>query len=265
MKLRAFLVDAFTKRVFGGNPAAVVLLESTLPDGVLLSVAKENAQPETAFILPLGDGSFNLRWFTPDMEMDLCGHATLASAHVLFSHQNYSGNIITFRTHSGVLSVRQSSESTYEMDFPLREASPATLPQEILDSLNIKPSEVYKARDYLLVYKRESDIANLVVEKAILDEINIDPGGVIVTAPGDSCDFVSRYFTPQATIMEDPVTGSAHCTLAPYWAAKLRKDSLSARQISERGGELLCKVEEERLIITGEAITYSESTIYLNI
>jgi len=261
MVLQAFQVDAFTDKTFSGNPAVVVMLEERLSDTMLKEIAQENAVSETAFILPDGP-DFSLRWFTPDIEMDLCGHATLASAHILFTWYKYKEAEIIFNTTSGVLSVKRDGDM-YAMNFPIREAVKALLPQEIHDSLNIKPLEIYKARDYLLVYAKQEEIEMIDIERSVFDEININPGGVIVTAPGIDCDFVSRYFTPQATILEDPVTGSAHCTLAPYWAKKLKKNILVAKQISSRGGNIYCTLEEDGVIIKGSAVIFSKSEIYL--
>lgn len=259
MNLRAFQVDAFASGVFSGNPAVVVLLEESLGDDILMKIARESFVPETAFLLEDNEG-YILRWFTPDIEMDLCGHATLASAHVLFTELGYPLEKIVFKTKSGDLTVIRDGEM-YEMDFPLREGERATLPIEIYDSLSIKPVEVFKARDYMLVYSRRSEVENIEIDRPVFDEININPGGVIITAPGEDCDFVSRYFTPQATILEDPVTGSAHCTLAPYWSKRLGKETLHAKQISSRGGVIYCTVTPERVKLKGKAVTYSESRL----
>ncbi|GAB1473030.1 PhzF family phenazine biosynthesis protein [Bacteroidota bacterium] len=259
MNLRAFQVDAFASGVFSGNPAVVVLLEESLGDDILMKIARESFVPETAFLLEDNEG-YILRWFTPDIEMDLCGHATLASAHVLFTELGYPREKIVFKTKSGDLTVIRDGEM-YEMDFPLREGERATLPIEIYDSLSIKPVEVFKARDYMLVYSRRSEVENIEIDRPVFDEININPGGVIITAPGEDCDFVSRYFTPQATILEDPVTGSAHCTLAPYWSKRLGKETLHAKQISSRGGVIYCTVTPERVKLKGKAVTYSESRL----
>jgi len=261
MRLHSFQVDAFTKTIFCGNPAAVVMLSENLPDTTLLQIAKENAVSETAFLLP-DQNTYILRWFTPDLEMDLCGHATLASAHILFTEFGYSQDQILFKTASGELKVSRQ-EDLYIMDFPQRESEKATLPIEIYDSLNIKPHEVFKARDYMLVYKSQEEIENIHINRSIIDEINIDPGGVIITAPGKECDFVSRYFTPQSTIFEDPVTGSAHCTLAPFWAIKTGKNSMFAKQLSERGGSIHCIIAEDRVILKGNAVTYSKGEIFI--
>jgi len=262
MKIVSYQVDSFTNEVFSGNPAVVVLLDEPLEDNLLKLIARENAAPETAFVLRK-DGLINLRWFTPDIEMDLCGHATLASAHVLFHELDWEGDEILFETLSGRLSVQREG-SHYLMSFPIREGVPSVLPEEIFDSLSIKPREVYKARDYMLVYSSQEEIERIEINRSIFDEININPGGVIITAPGKEHDFVSRFFTPQATILEDPVTGSAHCTLAPYWSKRLKKSVLRARQVSQRGGDLECRMEESFLVIKGQAVTYSKSEIFIN-
>ena len=261
MKLQSYQVDSFTDKIFCGNPAVVVVLDEQLPDDILKLIARENAAPETAFIIRQGE-EYWLRWFTPDIEMDLCGHATLAAAHILFTELAYPNETIFFRTVSGILKV--SREGTYYlMDFPMREGVTASLPEEILDSLNIKPKEVYKARDYMLVYPSQREIELIEINRSIFDEINLNTGGVIVTAPGDNCDCVSRFFTPQATILEDPVTGSAHCTIAPYWGKRLRKETIHAKQLSSRGGEMQCTLAEERVIIRGTAVTYSKAEFYI--
>ena len=248
-----YQIDAFTNTIFGGNPACVVPLKSWLPDETLLKITQENAVAETAFFVAKED-KFHLRWFTPEVEMDLCGHATLATAHCLYAHLGYSKKIIYFETVSGQLKVR-CEKGFYKMEFPTREGIPTVLPASILNALNIAPKEVYKSRDYLLVYEAQKDVESIVIERSIFDKINLDPGGVIVTAPGNTCDFVSRFFTPQASILEDPVTGSAHCTLVPYWAKKFRKKEMKALQISERGGEIECIYNEENIVLSGSAIT----------
>lgn len=263
MELRSFQADAFTDEVFKGNPAAVVMLNEPIPDELMLKIAAENNLPETAFILKEGVG-YRLRWFTPDIEMDLCGHATLASAHILFSEAGYSEKVITFYTQSGELLVnREFNGETpfYTLNFPVRRAQLATLPHEISESLSIMPLQVYKARDYMLVYASQVDVATLEFDRAIIDKINLGTAGVIVTSQGEDCDFVSRFFTPGATLFEDPVTGSAHCTLVPFWSEKLEKGSFFARQISSRGGKLYCEMHGERVLIKGSAVTYSSSII----
>ena len=205
-----------------------------------------------------------MRWFTPDIEMDLCGHATLATAHCLYTHLQYKKNVIHFETLSGRLRV-YCEEGFYRMQFPSREGVPAVLPKAIAKALNIIPKEVYKSRDYLLVYASQTDIESIEIERSIFDKINLDPGGVIVTAPGTTHDFVSRYFTPQATILEDPVTGSAHCTLIPYWSKKLQKKEMNALQISKRGGQIGCVYNKNKVSVSGSAITYNESVLTVKI
>lgn len=255
MKLNLYQIDAFTDKMFGGNPACVVPLTEWLPDDLLLKIAQENAVPETAFFVDKGD-KIHLRWFTPDIEMDLCGHATLATAHCLKSILNYPHNEILFETLSGDLSV-YIVDDVYYLDFPSRMPVVAELPETIKQAFSIQPKEVYKARDYLLVYDKEQDIATIKIDRQLFDQINIAPGGVIVTAKGDDCDFVSRFFTPQASILEDPVTGSAHCSLIPFWSARLGKEELLAMQISDRMGELQCRNKGDRVIIGGKAKTYA--------
>ena len=261
MNLPIFQIDAFSDKVFGGNPACVVPLENWLKDEVLLKIAQENAVAETAFFVRRG-GNFHLRWFTPDIEMDLCGHATLATAHCILSELKLESEKVIFETLSGELEVSLKKES-YLMDLPRRDPISTSLPNEIKNSLNIQPVEVLKSRDYLLVYKNQKEIEDVVVNREIFDQININPGGVIITAKGDHYDFVSRFFTPQATILEDPVTGSAHCTLTPYWSKILNKNIMNAQQISKRKGELICELKKERVKISGKAITYSKGNLII--
>ncbi|WP_034669587.1 PhzF family phenazine biosynthesis protein [Chryseobacterium populi] len=254
MKLELYQIDTFTDELFRGNSACVVPLKSWLPDEILIKIARENAVAETAFFIDKGK-EIQLRWFTPEIEMDLCGHATLATAHCLLSILNYPNKEMVFDTKSGKLTVT-FRDNLYYLDFPSRMPEASSLPDIIAKSLNIQPREVFKSRDYLLVYDSEDDIKNIKIERPIFDLINLDPGGVIVTAKGINSDFVSRYFTPQATILEDPVTGSAHCSLIPFWAERLSKQNLSAIQLSERCGKLYCENQNERVIIGGKAKTY---------
>ncbi len=275
--LALYHIDAFTSRVFSGNSACVVFLSKELPDSTLLNIAAENAVAESAFILPTQHG-LNLRWFTPDLEMDLCGHATLAAAFVVFNYyKNYTkNNSVIFNTCEGDITVTKEVESDgrvlFSLDFPVREGVKAQLPKEISAALNIQPQEVYLSRDYHLVYEKAEDIAKIEINIEEFNKINLGQGGVVVSAVGngyiskdssvaDNIDFVSRFFTPQATILEDPVTGSAHCTLVPYWAKRLGKNSLYAKQISKRGGDLWCTLEDSRVKIKGEAICYMQGSI----
>lgn len=245
-------VDAFVGEGALGNRACVIELEEWLPDSEMLQLAKEALLPETAFFLNRG-GRFALRWFTPDIEMDLCGHATMATAYAISSIFKYVTDDVIFDTASGEVRVRVSSDGLLTLDFPSRMPVPAVLPEEISGALSYKPQEVYKARDYVLLYDSQEKIEKMEIDRELFDRINLDPGGVIVTAPGEDCDFVSRFFTPQATILEDPVTGSAHCSLTPFWSSRLGKSRLSARQLSESGGVLLCEDAGERVFISGRA------------
>ncbi|MEA5257656.1 PhzF family phenazine biosynthesis protein [Arcicella aquatica] len=255
MKLELYQIDAFTDHIFGGNPACVVPLNNWLSDETLLQIAKENAVAETAFFISMGD-RIHLRWFTPEIEMDLCGHATLATAHVLKTILNYPNENIVFDTLSGELIVT-SHDDIYTLDFPSRKPVPAVLPDIIQQSISIQPLYVLKARDYILVYESEQSIKDMVIDRQIFDTINLDPGGVIVTAKGTNADFVSRYFTSQSSILEDPVTGSAHCSLIPYWSEQLNKKEMKALQLSERQGTLYCEDKGDRVLISGKAKTYS--------
>ncbi len=260
--LTVFHVDAFVSRGFLGNVACVVPLKEWLDDNELLRIAAENAVPETAYIVKSGN-EYQLRWFTPDIEMDLCGHATLAAGHVVLSELEPASEHVMFSSVSGPLKVSRK-DNKYAMHLPIRRPEPATLPDSIGKSLNIQPLEVLKARDYVLVYDNQEDIANITIDRPVFDQINLGTGGVIVTAPGISCDFVSRFFTPQATILEDPVTGSAHCSLAPYWAKHMGQTDLHARQLSAQGGELQCFVHSETVEIVGAAQTSNEGHIAVN-
>jgi len=261
MKLDLFQIDAFTNKVFGGNPACVVPLDEWLADDILLHIAKENAVPETAFFVRLPEG-YHLRWFTPEFEMDLCGHATLATAHALKAILRSPENQFRFTSRSGDLTVSEAG-GLYTLDFPARRPVAAILPDTLQKAIHRQPVEVLKARDYVLVYDTEEEVRNIRIDRQIFDQLNIDPGGVIVTAKGEKVDFVSRFFVPQASIFEDPVTGSAHCSLIPYWSEKLGKKEMKALQVSERVGELWCVNNGERVFISGNAVTYSIGTLQL--
>lgn len=260
-QVKLFQVDAFTDKLFGGNPAAVCLLDTWPSKDILQKIAAENFLPETAFVVPLQKpGHFDLKWFTPDIEMDLCGHATLASAHILFNHLAIDQQQIIFHSNSGELVVSKNN-SQIALDFPSRMPVAAQLPEQIRLGLGIDPVEVWKARDYIAVYDNEEIIRNFSPNRSILDQVNLDPGGIIVTAKGKDVDFVSRFFTPQASIFEDPVTGSAHCSLIPLWKAKTGKQKMIAHQLSKRGGKLWCEDRGQRVLISGEARTYLEGYI----
>jgi PhzF family phenazine biosynthesis protein len=262
MKIDIFQIDAFTSTLFGGNPAAVCPLEHWLEDSVLQKIAAENNLAETAFFVKLSEGRFHLKWFTPQHEMDLCGHATLASAFVIFNELGYTGSEITFESNSGDLSVEKEGD-LFVLDFPSRPPEKSTLPNIISDSLNILPKEVLKSRDYVLVYDSEEDILNIQPDVSLLNQINLDPGGIIVTAQGKNpnIDFISRFFTPQAVVFEDPVTGSAHCSLIPFWSERLKKTKLEALQLSERRGALSCELIGDRVKIKGKAVKYLQGEI----
>lgn len=254
MQLSLYHIDTFTDAIFSGNSACVVPLASWLPEPLLLNIARENAVAETAFFVE-EEGGIHLRWFTPEIEMDLCGHATLATAHAMIAHLGYAEPMIRFQTLSGELTV-SAENGLYWLDLPARKPAPAELPDIIRRSLNIQPREVLKARDYVLVYDCEADIRSLTIDRQVFDQINLDPGGVVVTAPGDNADFVSRYFTPQASILEDPVTGSSHCSLVPFWSERLGKKDLFALQVSARLGKLFCMDCGDRVKVGGHAVTY---------
>ena len=259
MKLDIYQIDAFSSKPFAGNPAAIVPLESWLPDKVMQSIAMENNLAETAFFVSNGDG-YDLRWFTPTVEMDLCGHATLASAWVIFEILGTDQTTLRFQTRSGELTVEKQGEQLV-LDFPSRPPVAAEAPEGLIDAVGAEPKEVLKSRDYMLVYDSEADILAIKPNFEALSKIKAH--AVIVTAKGDSSDFVSRFFAPEVGVPEDPVTGSAHCTLIPYWADKLGKNELFAKQVSSRGGELQCELRGDRVKMGGTAALYMKGEIYL--
>ncbi len=261
MRLPIYQVDAFTDRVFGGNPAAVCPLDAWLPDAMMQAIAAENNLAETAFFVPDGAG-YALRWFTPTVEVDLCGHATLASGHVVFSFLQPERDRVDFRTvKAGTLTVAKRGELLV-MDFPARPAAPAEPAPGLLAALGGTPREVLRARDHLVVYDSAADVAALKPDLTALADV--DCWAAIATAPGeDGVDFVSRFFAPKQGVPEDPVTGSAHCTLVPYWAKRLGKKDLEARQISRRGGALSCALEGDRVSMAGRAVLYMEGRIFV--
>jgi PhzF family phenazine biosynthesis protein len=261
MSIPYFQVDAFTTRLFAGNPAGVCLLTGWLPDELLQQIAAENNLAETAFIVQR-EHHFDLRWFTPELEMDLCGHATLAPAHVLFRHLGYHEPVVRFHTRAGLLTVTRGEDELLTLDFPSRPASRCEAPPALLEGLGAQPVFTAKARDYLVVFEREADVRNLRPNFATLLQVE-NCVGIIATAPGDEVDFVSRFFAPGAGVPEDPVTGSAHCTLIPYWSQRLGRTTLQARQISARGGELLCEDRGERVGIGGRAVTYATGFLHV--
>jgi predicted PhzF superfamily epimerase YddE/YHI9 len=254
MKIPLYQVDAFASKPFTGNPAAICPLETWLPDEVMQSIAMENNLAETAFFVPSGD-AYHLRWFTPAVEVDLCGHATLASAWVLWERLGYTQQQIAFDTRSGRLNVSRDGD-LLALDFPSRPAGPCDVHPGLKAALGGSPVEVLAARDYLVVYASEEEVRNLRPNPNGL--MDVDRFAVIVTAKGDEADFVSRFFAPAQGVPEDPVTGSAHCTLIPYWSAKLGKKQLRARQISPRGGDLFCEDRGERVRIAGNGVIVLE-------
>ncbi|HVS94742.1 MAG TPA: PhzF family phenazine biosynthesis protein [Mucilaginibacter sp.] len=261
MTIPIYQADAFTNRLFGGNPAAICPLTEWLPDDTMQKIAAENNLAETAFFVA-DDSGFKLRWFTPEFEIDLCGHATLASAHILFSELGYKGDTIHFETvKAGVLTVTKNGDK-YTMDFPSRPPIGIEMPNGLVEALGGKtPIAALRSRDYFLVYNSEDDILDITPDFSALSKF--DTVGFIITAPGKKADFVSRFFAPGAGIPEDPVTGSAHCNLIPYWAAKLGKDKLHAYQLSARRGELWCELKGERVLMSGNAVTYLKGEIFV--
>lgn len=278
MKLPIYQIDAFTSKVFRGNPAAVVPLTEWLPDDVMQNIAAENNLAETAFFVPLGEGNYDLRWFTPEIEIPLCGHATLASAFVLYHYLGYAAETVRFQSKSGELRVSKSLRSGRDLltlDFPARSLERVEAPKAIITALGVEPLETYRsAMNYLVVLPSPRDVLNLTPDFSG-DKAFFGKHGIIVSAavPNslsdeeksamqcDVVDFVSRYFAVYAGIFEDPVTGSAHCTLVPYWAEKLGKTTLIAQQVSKRGGQLFCELKGERVLMGGHGAAYLQGTI----
>ena len=257
MKIKQYQIDAFATRPFEGNPAAVCPLENWLDDNTLQAIAEENNLSETAFFIPTEKG-FALRWFTPVKEVDLCGHATLATAHVIFNILSYDKPVISFETRSGELRVEKHGD-LLTMDFPACPPTPCEIAETLVKGLGTRPREVLAADDYIAVFDNEATIRNITPNHTFLSQLELR--GVVVTAPGENVDFVSRFFAPKLGIPEDPVTGSAHCELAPYWAEKLGKPILNARQISKRGGDLTCEVKGNRVSLAGRAVTFMTGEI----
>jgi len=257
MKLPFYQVDAFAQKVFEGNPAAIIILEEVISDSVMQAIAAENNLSETAFVI-LGTEPLTLRWFTPSVEVDLCGHATLATAYILFKHQITDQNRIEFLTKSGVLSVTRS-EDLLSLDFPSRAPVKINQVDKLERALGSKPIEVHASRDWLVLFDSEKDVADLQPDFSLINEL--DTFAVIATAAGDEVDFVSRFFAPKAGVDEDPVTGSAHCTLTPFWARRLGKSKMLARQISDRRGDVICEDCGDRVTISGYAVEYLKGEI----
>jgi PhzF family phenazine biosynthesis protein len=260
MKLEIYQVDAFAKEIFKGNPAAVCPLQEWIDAKLMQKIALENNLSETAFFVKNGD-VYEIRWFTPTFEIDLCGHATLASAFVIFEVLKSETEIIKFHSHkSGGLEVEKNGDVLI-LDFPSRPVAKADAPEGLIEAIGKQPQEIFKARDYFLVYENEQEILDIAPNFSKLLDINAH--GFIVTAKGDLSDFVSRFFAPEVGVFEDPVTGSSHCNLIPYWAEQLGKNELFARQISQRGGDLFCELRGGRVKIGGNAVLYLKGEIYV--
>ncbi len=257
--MKYYVVDAFTDKVFSGNPAGVCLLDNKISDETMQKIAFENNLSETAFILR-ENGRYNLRWFTPEVEIDLCGHATLAAAFVLFSLISPDMQKVEFETMSGALSVTREN-TLLSMDFPSRIPYSTACTDIIEEALGCKVFGTYLSRDLLVLLEDQKTVQNLKPDIGLLKKAA--DFAVIVTAEGDDCDFVSRFFAPNAGICEDPVTGSAHCTLIPFWSQKLGKKTMTAKQLSKRGGTLYCEDLGERVKISGNAVLYSAGEIFV--
>jgi PhzF family phenazine biosynthesis protein len=262
MIIPVYQVDAFTKELFGGNPAAVCPLQEWLPDALMQQVGMENNLSETAFVVKEGE-AFRIRWFTPAVEVDLCGHATLAAAHVIFNYLSHPGNEIIFSSKSGMLKVNKEADGKLTLDFPASTIQPVQQPPAcILDGLSLTTAPVFKGSfDYMVLLVNQQQVQDLRPDFKLLAEAT--SRGVIVTAPGDEADFVSRCFYPQSGIDEDPVTGSAHTMLTPFWAEKLGKTKLSAIQLSARRGHLDCELVNDRVKMSGYAVTFLRGEIEL--
>jgi len=259
VKLPLYQIDAFTRECFKGNPAAVCPLEKWLSDDVMLAVAAENNLSETAFFVTTNNG-FHIRWFTPTTEVDLCGHATLAAAYVIFNELNYDNDTISFDSRSGILKVCKD-ESLLSMDFPVQIPVVCDTPEELKLAFGIKPVACLKSDDYLLVVENESEVINAKPDLSLLSKVDLR--GVIITSRSRDYDFISRFFAPKYGINEDPVTGSAHTELVPYWAKRLNKNKLNARQASARGGEIFCELVHDRVNIAGYATKYLQGEIII--
>lgn len=261
MELKIYQIDAFTSKLFGGNPAAVCPLKEWLPDETMQKIASENNLSETAFYVPKGD-EFELKWFTPKAEINLCGHATLATAFVIFEIEKSKQTLLKFHTLSGLLTVTKANKG-FSMNFPVDVFNKATITDEIIEAIGIKPVEAYHGRNILMVVlNTEKELTDINPDSEKVKLLHLH--GLIVTAKGENSDFVSRCFFPNFGINEDPVTGSAYTILIPYWAFRLKKNDLTARQISARRGELFCKLVNDRVEISGEAVLYLEGRILIS-
>ena len=255
-----YIVDAFTDKIFGGNPAACCPLTEFLPDTVMQQLANQNNLSETAFFVKNPDNSYLLRWFTPEVEMDLAGHPTLATAFVIFNELGHHTDTIQFHTKSGVLSVTKKGE-LLEMNFPSRMPITCEIPEALIKGFSIPPTKILKSRDYFLVYESQEEIEKVIPDFNFLNKV--DSLGIIITAKGNITDFVCRFLVPNSVIGEDPVTGSAHATLIPYWANELNKTELTSIQLSKRKGHLWCSYKGERVTISGKAVLYMKGEYYV--
>lgn len=255
MKQKIYQIDAFTSKLYGGNPAAVCILESWLDTNLMQQIAAENNLAETAFAVAKDD-HYELRWFTPEVEVDLCGHATLATAFVLYNHYDYQENMLRFISpRSGELLVQKDDSGLLTMDFPADELIAVSEQANISEAIGKTPTKTFKGKtDYMLIYETQEEIEAMQPNFHLLNEL--DCRGVIITAKGNDVDFVSRFFAPQCGIPEDPVTGSAHTTLTPYWSEKLNKKVMTAKQLSERGGDIQCEYHGDRVKISGNGVCY---------
>lgn len=261
MKLDIYQIDAFAEKQFEGNPAAVVSLDKWLPDAVMQAIAEENNLAETAFFVPSENG-YHIRWFTPSKEVKLCGHATLASAYVLFTFLGYKEKVLSFESLSGELLVTKVGD-LLTLDFPAQPPEICNTSTRLTEGLGKAPVECLKHDDYIAVFENEEDVLNITPSHEVLKQLDLR--GVIVTAPSVEFDFVARFFAPKLGVPEDPVTGSAYTQLMPYWSDRLGKSQLLAKQVSSRGGKLLCELNGDRVLISGKAVTYMMGSIEINI
>lgn len=261
MNIKLYQIDAFSQHIFKGNPAAVCPLEAWLSDDILQAIALENNLSETAFCVANATG-FDIRWFTPSKEVNLCGHATLACAKVIFDELAYDKDVIVFQSRSGELKVRKNND-LFELDFPNNQATECEAPSALLNAFASTPVKVLKKQDYMVVFAHEQDVINAQPDLTLLKTLDLQ--GVVITAASDQYDFVSRFFAPNFGIDEDPVTGSSFTELAPYWAQQLNKTQLHAKQVSSRGGEVFCQVLKERVLISGHAVKYLSGTITIDL
>ena len=257
MEIDFYQIDAFASQQFTGNPAAVCPLDAWLPDDMMQAIAEENNLSETAFFVPEGDG-FRIRWFTPNKEVDLCGHATLASAYVIFHILGHSGKKIAFQSRSGPLNVTRAGE-WLTLDFPVQPPVACETPPEIIAAFHAAPVECLRSEDLIVVFEHEADVEEAAPDFSQL--LQLDLRGVAITARSRQYDFVARFFAPKYGIPEDPVTGSAYTQLAPYWVSKLGAKRFRVKQVSPRGGELTCEVVGDRVLISGKAVKYLEGKI----